>query len=137
MLKLIVTILLLLEPLQTKPHIYSDYNKLLDKAYIIGEFNVYLGLISADTSNPKSITNFHGEHGGDYSPHSIFGTGPYAGLHGVFSPFNWECESPPKVYIDSTFIAYLTENENILPRMSKYSLVGFLMDKAGIKGKAH
>lgn len=122
---------------QSNPKLYSDYQALLDTAYIIGEFNAYLGLISADTTNPKSIMNSRGEHGSDLSPHSIFGTGPYAGLHGAFSPFNSTCEAPPKVYVDSVFVAFLTENEIISPHISTYSLVGFLMDKAGIKGNVN
>ncbi len=116
---------------QSKTTLYTDYQALLDSAYILGELNVYLGLISADTSHPKSIMNQHGEHGGDLSSHSIFGEGPYSGLKGVFSPFNWECEAPPKIFKDSVFVAYLTENENIAPRVSTYSLVGFLHDQVG------
>ena len=121
---------------QSNKHLYSDYQSLLDSAYIVGELDVFLGVISADTSNPKSIMNRRGEFGDDYSTHSIFGTGVYAGLHGVFSPFNWDCETPPKVFKDSVFVAYLTENQSLSPRISTYSLVGFLDDKAGIKGKA-
>lgn len=33
------------------------YNSLLDSAFIVGELDVYLGQISADTSHPKSIMN--------------------------------------------------------------------------------
>ena len=98
----------------------------------MGELNVYLGLISADTLHPKSIMNLYGEHGSDLSSHSIFGEGPYSGLNGVFSPFNWECAVAPEIFKDSVFVAYLTENENIAPRISTYSLVGFLHDK--VKG---
>ncbi len=113
---------------QSKPTLYTDYQGLLDNAYILGELNVYLGLISADTLHPKSIMNPHGEHGSDLSSHSIFGEGPYSGLGGVFSPFNRECEAPPKIFKDSVFVAYLTENERISPRVSTYSLIGFLYD---------
>ena len=78
--------------------------------------------------------NAHGEHGSDLSSRSIFGEGLYSGLKGVFSPLNWKCEAPPKIFKDSVFIAYLTENENITARVSTYSLVGFLYDQVG-KGK--
>jgi len=40
-----------------------------------------------------------------------------------------ECEVPPKIFKDSVFVAYLTENENITPRVSTYSLIGFLHDE--------
>lgn len=39
---------------QSKAGLYTNYRLLLDSAYIIGEMNVYLGLISADTSDPQS-----------------------------------------------------------------------------------
>lgn len=123
--------------IQTKPNIDAEYEKLLGKARIVGAMDVYLGVISADTTDAESIMNYYGEYGSDYSAHSIFGKGPYAGLTGPFSPFNWHCETPPKIYIDTTFVAYLTENELIVPRVSTYRLVGFLSDKAGIKGRAH
>ena len=112
-----------------------NFNTLLDSAYVVGEMNAYLGLISADTTNPKSIMNLHGEYGDDHSSHSIFGEGSYAGLHGAFSPFNRECEVPPKIYMDSVFVAYLTENERLSPRISPSSLLGWLYERAGIKGK--
>ncbi len=54
---------------------------------------------------------------------------PAVYLKGVFSPFNWECEAPPKIFKDSVFVAYLTENENITPRVSPYSLIEFLYDE--------
>ena len=118
---------------QSKTTLYTDFQALLDSAYIVGELNVYLGLISADRFHPKSIMNPHGEHGSDLSSRSIFGEGPYSGLEGVFSPFNWECAVPPRIFKGSVFVAYLTENENITPRVSTYSLVGFLYDS--ITGK--
>ena len=118
---------------QSKTALYIDYQSLLDSAYILGELNVCLGLISADTSHPKSIMNSYGEHGSDLSSHSIFGEGPYSGLKGVFSPFNWECEAPPKIFKHSVFVAYLSENERLSPRVSTYSLVGFLYDRAKSK----
>ncbi len=40
---------------QSKAGLYTNYRLLLDSAYIIGEMNVYLGLISADTSDPQSV----------------------------------------------------------------------------------
>ena len=83
---------------QSKTALYTDYEALLDSAYIVGELNVYLGLISADTSHPNSIMNPYGEHGSDVSSHSIF-------------------------------VAYLGENERVLPRVSTYSLIGFLYDE--------
>ena len=112
---------------QSKSTLHTEYEALLDSAYIIGELNVYLGLISADTSHPKSIMNGYGEYGSDFSSRSIFGEGAYSGLKGVFSPFNWECKVPHKIYKDSVFLAYLTENEGISPMVSTYSLIGFLV----------
>ena len=53
---------------------------------------------------------------------ALFGEGLYSGLNGVFSPFNWACEAPPKIFKDSVFVAYLTENENITPRVSTEEL---------------
>ena len=40
-----------------------------------------------------------------------------------------ECEVPPKIFKNSVFVAYLTENENITPRVSPYSLIEFLYDE--------
>lgn len=79
--------------------------------------------------------NRHGEYGSDHSTNSTFGTGPYAGLHGAFSPCNWTLEAPPKIYIDNTFVAYLTENENISLRIFGV-WVGCVDRQSRIKGNA-
>ncbi len=46
-----------------KAGLYTNYRLLLDSAYIIGEMNVYLGLISADTSDPQSLPEEEEEKG--------------------------------------------------------------------------
>lgn len=107
-----------------------DHRRLVDSAYIVGELNAFLGKISADTADENSIMNLHGAHGSDESYYSIFGEdGPYKGLGGAFSPFNPLCEVPPRILRDSVFVAYLTENEQLAPRVSTYVLVGFLYVK--------
>lgn len=113
-----------------------EYKFLVDSTYTMGEMSAFLGVISSDTSNEKSILNLHGAHGSDEAFYSIFGDGwAYKGLHGVFSPFNEKSESPPKIFRDSVFVAYLT-NERLSPRISGYSLVGYLYEKVGIRVKA-
>jgi len=77
--------------------------------------------------------NSYGPHGSDADYYSIFGNGgPYKGWTGVFSPFNPDCDVPPKIFKDSVFVAYLTENERLSPRVSTYVLIGYLYDK--VKG---
>lgn len=56
-------------------------------------------------------------------------------LRGAFSPFNWDCEAPPKVFRDSVFVAYPTENERLSPRISAYSLVGIYMKRLASEGR--
>lgn len=109
---------------------FVDHRQLVDCTYIVGELDVFLGNINADTTDENSIMNPYGGHGSDEAYYSIFGDGgPYKGLNGVFSPFNRFCEAPPRIMKDSVFVAYLTENELLSPRVSTYVLIGYLYDK--------
>ncbi len=94
---------------------------------IIAPDGTYLGMVLADTANPQSIINSWGQYGFGQSPSSIFnGTTPYGGSNGIFSPFNSQSPSPPSIYKDGKFFAYLTDNDSFRPRSAPHKLVEFL-----------
>lgn len=94
---------------------------------IIAPDGTYLGMVLADTANPQSIINSWGQYGFSQSPSSIFNPSiPYGGEKGIFSPFNPQSPSPPSIYKDGKFFAYLTDNENYQPRSAPHKLIEFL-----------
>jgi YD repeat-containing protein len=94
---------------------------------IIAPDGTYLGMVVADTANPQSIINTWGQYGFTQSPTSIFNqTVPYGGESGIFSPFNAQSPSPPSVFKDGKFFAYLTDNDSFRPRSAPRRLIEFL-----------
>ncbi len=101
---------------------------------IIASDGTYLGLVWADTTHPHSIVNAWGQYGFEGSPTSIFNPNcAYGGLHGVFSPFNRECPSPPSLYREGKFVSYLSDNTTFSPCVPASRLMTFLMQQVKSK----
>jgi len=101
---------------------------------IIASDGTYLGLVWADTTHPHSIVNAWGQYGFEGSPTSIFNPNcPYGGLHGVFSPFNKSCPSPPSLYREGKFVSYLSDNTTFSPCVPASRLMTFLMQQVKSK----
>jgi endonuclease YncB( thermonuclease family) len=99
-------------------------------ATIIAADGKYLGLVSSNKYNPKSIINEYGAHGSKHRTDSINNQyGTYGSKYQSKSAFNNSASSPPKVYIGNKFIGYLTTNKSKTPRIDPHRLVQVLKSK--------
>lgn len=99
----------------------------LEGAIIIANDNQYLGKISKNQYDSDSINNEFGTYGSEFSSYSIFNEfGTYGSEFSSLSPFNMFTSTPPKIYKDNIFIAYLTVNTFLFPRVDTNLLVAWL-----------
>ena len=107
----------------------TNFNNLdyLEGAIIIANDNEYLGKISKSQFDPDSINNQFGTYGSQFSAYSIFNNfGTYGSEFSSLSPFNKFTSTPPKIYKENIFIAYLTVNTFMFPRVDTNLLVIWL-----------
>lgn len=94
---------------------------------LIAEDGQYLGTISANPVNVRSISNRVGQYGGPVGRFSIFNeVGRYGGAIGQYSPFNEISMRPPQIYVNGEPVCYLTVNADKLPRLSPLALTAWL-----------
>ena len=99
----------------------------LEGAAIVAANGQFLGVITTNSYDPKSILNEYGDYGSEYSEHSIFNEyGEYGGEYGEYSPFNEFTYTPPKIYTKDHKWAYLTVNRALRPRIDPHWLIGIL-----------
>lgn len=92
-------------------------------AIIIAGDGEYLGEISSQF-NRNSIFNEFGTYGSSFSSKSIWNRfGNYGNEFSNLSAFNPLATNPPKIFHNSTFIGYLTNNSLFLNRIKPYSLL--------------
>ncbi|MCL2158084.1 MAG: copper amine oxidase N-terminal domain-containing protein [Oscillospiraceae bacterium] len=99
-------------------HIYSNDGK------------TYLGKCVTDKYDSESINNPYGDYGSKYQTNSIFNEyGNYGSKYSNTSAFNERASEPPKIVDnEGKFIAYLTENKSITPRMTYVELDRLIRD---------
>lgn len=89
----------------------------IEGAYLIAADGMFIGEISGEF-NDKSIINEFGEYGGEFSNKSISNEfGMYGGEFSELSPYNEFSSKPPKLMRGKSFIAYVTKNEFMSPRV--------------------
>jgi len=89
------------------------------QAYLEANDGTFLGKLNPNEYDSESIFNEYGNFGSEYSPTSIFNQyGSYGGEYSSLSPFNEYSSTPPKIVVNGQFIAYLTVNEYLSPRIS-------------------
>jgi hypothetical protein len=99
----------------------------LEGARIIAGDGTFLGVISTRQFDPDSIANEFGEYGNEFKPKSILNEfGPYGSELSGLSPFNPMAASPPKIYRDDRFVAYLTKNSFLSPAVDPGELLSWL-----------
>ncbi len=80
-------------------------------AQLWGGNGVFLGLLSSDRYDSKSITNPHGAYGSSWEVHSIYNPhGLYGGSHGMYSPYNTFCLKPPIIFYQEQPVLVVTRN---------------------------
>lgn len=100
----------------------------LEGTRIIADDRTFLGIITKDPLLPDSITNRFGEHSSSIFPDSIFcRVGLYGSPASHWSAFNPYAISPPYIVDDGGhWIAYLSTNPQISPRVDTHALLAFL-----------
>jgi hypothetical protein len=97
----------------------------LEGATIVASDGQFLGIISGNSFDSKSIANEYGNYGSRYSSTSIFNEfGQYGGEFSDKSPFNEFTNNPPKIYTRNSKWAYLTHNRFLSPRVDPHWLIG-------------
>ncbi|OHB72035.1 MAG: hypothetical protein A2V70_05455 [Planctomycetes bacterium RBG_13_63_9] len=101
----------------------EDIIKDIMNGTIIAADGQFLGTISANRVDPKSISNQVGMYGGAVGRFSIFSkVGRYGGEIGQYSPFNKITAKPPQIFIDDKPVCYLTVNRLKSPRFDPHAL---------------
>lgn len=88
-------------------------------SYLIAEDGQLLGKLNNNQYDQESILNQYGPFGSEYSNTSIFNNySPYGSEYGAYSISNPYCSTPPKLYINGSFHAYVSSNQYVSPRIS-------------------
>jgi hypothetical protein len=99
----------------------------LEGATIVAQDGPFLGVISTNSLDAKSITNDLGLYGSNLSVTSIFNDlCEYGGDINMYSPFCDYTSTPPKMYTRNGRWAYLTVNSALRPRIDPHWLIGIL-----------
>jgi hypothetical protein len=97
----------------------------LEGATIVGADGAYLGTITWNSIESESVTNPIGPYGSQISETSIFNKiGPYGSAISPLSAFNRIASDPPSVFVGEVFVAYLSVNSLVTPRIDPQKLFG-------------
>jgi hypothetical protein len=102
----------------------------LEGSTIVAEDGQFLGKITANSVDSQSIINEVGRFGSEVSSTSIRNSvGRYGSEVSSLSPFNEVASTPPRIFKNGRFVAYLTTNSVKTPRVDPRSLVGWLQSQ--------
>lgn len=92
-----------------------EHNK---ESFIEGADKTFLGKLSPNPYDTDSIFNKFGEYGNQFSQSSIFNKfSNYGNQFSELSPYNQFTSTPPRVYLNGEFYAFLTVNQMLNPRI--------------------
>lgn len=84
------------------------------ESFIIAHDGTYLGSLTTNEYDSKSIFNQYGAYGSEYASTSIFNQySNYGSEFSALSPFNAYSSTPPKIYIKGKFYGFLTVNQYV------------------------
>lgn len=99
----------------------------LEGAVIIADDGQMLGRITTNCFASDALCNEFGRYGSRFSSNSILNQfGKYGGEFSLLSPFNKFTSRPPRIFKDGEFVAYLTTNQTLRPRVDPYWLLAVL-----------
>jgi tetratricopeptide (TPR) repeat protein len=88
------------------------------RAFIVAQDGTYLGRIIADPKNPQSVVNTDGAYGSPTGEFSLANPNTrFTSKDGDQSIFNPAAAKPPTLFFDGNTLAYLTENQQLKPRV--------------------
>jgi hypothetical protein len=107
----------------------KDIRCLKKESFIIAQDGQFLGSIKPDTYDQDSIFNNYSPYGSSYSQFSIYNTySKYGNIFSQYSPYNQFSQTPPEVYVNGKFVAYLTINQLKTPRLAPEELKEWAKD---------
>ena len=96
----------------------SEARRIVGESFIEAADDTFLGSLRPDQFDHDSIFNQFGAYGSRYSQTSIYNRyGRYGGRYSTLSPYNPYSTTPPQVYHKGNFVAYLTVNTALTPRI--------------------
>ncbi len=102
----------------------NEIRQIKKESYIEADDNIFLGKLTPNKFYTESIFNTFGQYGSKFSQVSIFNKfSNYGNQFSQLSPFNKFSTTPPKVYLDGDFFAYLTVNTMLNPRIDPENLL--------------
>ena len=85
---------------------------------VYGDDGQFLGVINDNQFDANSLANAFGTYGSKFSTYSIWNEfGTYGSAFSSLSAYNPFTSTPPKVYVNGVFYAYLTKNTIKIPRL--------------------
>ena len=86
----------------------------------------YLGSLNPNQLDLNSIFNQFSPYGSKFSQNSLFNQfSPYGNQFSDLSPYNLFSNNSPKIYVNGKFVAYLTVNQMIQPRVHPNDLLNW------------
>jgi hypothetical protein len=103
---------------------------ILAGAIVVAQDGQYLGELSCNTFASDSILNEFGDYGSPFSSTSIWNEfGQYGSEFSLKSAFSELTGTPPAIYVDDSFAAYLTINPANSPAIHPYEIPAYCWDK--------
>ena len=111
----------------------NDLRKINMESFIEAHDGTYLGSLVPNQFNKNSIFNQFSPYGSQFSQTSIFNQfSPYGSQFSQLSPYNQFSRTPPKIHCKGKFVAYLTTNFTIQPRIDPGELLGWSKENINI-----
>jgi len=102
----------------------NEIRQIKKESYIQANDNTFLGKLTPNKFDTESIFNTFGQYGSKFSQISIFNKfSNYGNQFSQLSPFNKFSTTPPEIYLDGDFYAYLTANTTLTPRIDPESIL--------------
>jgi len=102
----------------------TEARQLNQESFIEAADGTFLGRLNPNRLDTESIFNQFGAYGNKFSQFSIFNKfSNYGSQFSLLSPYNRFSQTPPKVLVNGKFVAYLTINSHIKPRISPEQLL--------------
>lgn len=113
----------------------SQARQLNRESFIEAGDGTFLGKLNPDSFDKDSVFNRFGSYGNKFSQLSIFNRfSNYGGQFSSLSPFNNFTSTPPKIYVKGKFVAYLTVNQNLKPRIHPDELLDWAKKNISVYG---
>lgn len=102
---------------------------------IIANDGQTLGIVSRDRFAKDSIANQLGKHGSQFQKLSIFNQfGDYGSRFSELSAYHRTASTPPRIFKNDRFVAYVTVNKSLTPRVHPDTLKAWLRsNRAGLE----